>query len=389
MNERASTISLLKALTPMGGGGGPARRWPGLLLLIITLATLWAGLDPKGYRFRNEVVWLDGRPGLRFGKFGRVHTAPLLDAATAADLSQAGFTLTLAIDPAPDPQGAFRVIACFHAEDSASQFIIGQWREFVIVMNGDDYDNTRRLPRVTTDTSLFADRPLMLAIVTTINGTSLYLNGERVAANARLQLTLPAKPAMGRLVLGNSVNASQPWKGEITSFELLARPLTTKEVQARYRSWRAGETQTPDLSVPALLAFNFSETRGNTIQNLGSLAEPLAIPPRLYALGARALAWDPPLGASPQSLQLDIVLNFVGFLPIGFAFALALRTTRTAPWGAILLTTLAGISLSLVIELAQAWIPSRDSSLRDLLLNTAGAPIGAFFAVRVRNRFAF
>lgn len=373
----------------MGSGGGSTRRWPGWLLLIITLATLWAGLDPKGYRLRNEVEWLDDRPGLRFGKFGRVHTAPFLDAGTAADLSQAGFTLTLAIDPAPDPQGGFRVIACFHAGAPESQFIIGQWREFVIVMNGDDYDNTRRLPRVTADTSLFADRPLMLTIVTTINGTSLYLNGERVAASARLQLTLPAKPEMGRLVLGNSVDASQPWKGEITSFELLARPLTTKEVQARYRSRHAGETQTPELSVPALLYFNFSEIRGDTIQNLGSLAEPLSIPPRLHALGARALAWDPPVGASSLSLTLDIVLNFVGFMPFGFAFALVLRSARSSPTKAIALTVLAGLAVSLFIELTQAWIPSRDSSLRDLLLNTAGAPIGAFFAVQFRRRFAF
>ena len=42
-----------------------------------------------------------------------------------------------------------------------------------------------------------------------------------------------------------------------------------------------------------------------------------------------------------------------------------------------------GFALSASIELAQAWIPSRSSSLLDLLLNVAGTGVGgaAFVAV--------
>jgi len=389
VNEQTSSTALLNTLTPVANGGGSPRRRRWLLLLVVTLATLWAGLDPKGYRFRNEVEWLDGQPGLKFGKFGRAHTVPFLHEKAAASLNQSGYTLALAFDPAADDGGGFRVIAAIHAGDDRSQIVIGQWRNFVIVMNGDDYDNRRRLPRVTADTSLFADRPLMLTIATTTNGTSLYLNGERVAANARLHLTLPAKPELGRLVIGNSVNASQSWLGEISFLELLARPLTPREVQARFQNRIAGEARMPGPSAPALLSFDFSERGDSTIRNRGSLAEPLLIPARLHALGTRALAWDAPVGASSQSLTLDIVLNFVGFMPFGFALALVQQASSQPRFMTLLLTTVAGLALSLIIELTQAWIPSRDSSLRDLLLNTAGAPAGVLVAIATRKRLGF
>lgn len=73
-----------------------SKTWCRGLLLVVVLITLWAGLDPKDYRFRNEVEWLADRPGLRFGKYGRVQTEPFLIRAQAAELNRGGFTLELA-----------------------------------------------------------------------------------------------------------------------------------------------------------------------------------------------------------------------------------------------------------------------------------------------------
>lgn len=36
-----------------------------------------------------------------------------------------------------------------------------------------------------------------------------------------------------------------------------------------------------------------------------------------------------------------------------------------------------GVALSLAVELTQAWLPTRDSSMADLIANTAGAGMGA------------
>ena len=151
---------------------GPWRWMP---LVAVTLIMLWAGLDPKGYRFRNEVDWNEGRAGVRFGRFGRVETAPFLSLERAAALNRDGYALEVELDPAPDPHGGFRVLASFHSGSDATQLIVVMWRSQLIVMNGDDYNNKRRLPRITADTSKFPKGPLLLTINSTTNGTSLYL----------------------------------------------------------------------------------------------------------------------------------------------------------------------------------------------------------------------
>jgi len=363
----------------------PAGRWRWFLLVLVTIATLWAGLDPKGYRFRNEVEWLEGRAGLRFGKFGRVHTEPFIDQSMATALNRDGFTLRMTIDPAVVSHGGFRTIACFHSVDAGSQLVVGQWRDFVIVMNGDDYNNKRRWPRVTADVSMFAQRPLMLEVVSTPHGTGLFLNGELVETNSRLHLKLPATPDPGRLVLGNSVNASQPWTGEINFLELLARPLTADEIRARDQNARVSVQLVADPGARPWLRFRFDEPGGNTVRNHGALAATLSIPGPLHALGTRALAWAPESGLPGRALALDIALNFLGFLPFGAAVALVLMSTRRSSLRVIVVAVLSGMLLSLVIELTQAWLPSRDSSLRDLLLNTVGTPFGAAGVVLIRR----
>jgi hypothetical protein len=347
------------------------------LLLVVVFITLWAGLDPKDYRFRNEVDWLPERPGLRFGKYGRVQTEPFLVRAQAEELNRTGFTLELAFKPAPISGGGFQVLASFHSGDDASQLVVGQWRDQLIVMNGDDFAHRRRLPRVTADTSLFEPGALWLTITTTTNGTRLYLNGEQVAANSKLHLKLPGDSHPARLVLGNSVHTSQSWTGELSFFALQPQPLTNRQIEQRFKNWLTKVEPPADSAPPPLLLFRFDEGGGSMIRNHGSIPEPLTIPPRPHALGARALAQDLTGDFPDQSLALDVALNFTGFLPFGVAFALVSRTQRGGWFKILIVTTLAGCGLSLFIELGQAWMPSRDSSLRDLVLNTAGAAVGA------------
>jgi len=353
-------------------------------LVAVTLIMLWAGLDPTGYRFRNEVDWIEGRAGVRFGRFGRMETEPFLSREQAAALNQGGFAMELALDPEPDPHGNLRVLASFHSSIDASQLVLCQWGEYLVVMNGDDYDHSRRLPRVTVDTSASPEGPLMLTINSTPEGTSIYLNGEVAATNANLHLMLPSEPEPGRLVLGNSVSASQPWPGVISFFSLLPRPLTAREVELRSRT-RGGPS---DSTAGELLLYGFEEAGGRTIRNHGSLAAPLTIPSQLHALGRRFLQVSIASSTPRYSLVLDTVVNFIGFMPFGAAVAIVFRSHHGSRRRSIFVAALLGFVLSLTIELTQAWMPSRNSSLWDLLLNTAGAPCGAWFWLAGRQRLS-
>lgn len=72
----------------------------------------------------------------------------------------------------------------------------------------------------------------------------------------------------------------------------------------------------------------------------------------------------------------DLAVNVLGYVPLGFVLVPALPR-RLSVLAAILLATLLGALLSLSIETAQNFLPSRISSNVDLGCNALGALIGA------------
>lgn len=85
----------------------------------------------------------------------------------------------------------------------------------------------------------------------------------------------------------------------------------------------------------------------------------------------RAISWQ-------RAGRGDIFNNLLLYAPFGFCAALVLEA-RTGRTGALAGALVLGVSLSLLLELLQASVPGRVSSLRDLALNGAGALAGAAF----------
>lgn len=75
----------------------------------------------------------------------------------------------------------------------------------------------------------------------------------------------------------------------------------------------------------------------------------------------------------------DVVLNIVAYLPLGAMLFASLRA-RLSPAAAYLAATLLAGLLSVALESAQMFLPSRIASNLDVLTNTLGAAIGAFGA---------
>lgn len=76
----------------------------------------------------------------------------------------------------------------------------------------------------------------------------------------------------------------------------------------------------------------------------------------------------------------DIILNFVIYLPLGLTAFLALRRRASRSFAALIAIAL-GYLLSVSMELLQVYVPGRDPSLLDVLMNTLGAAAGAGFAL--------
>ena len=108
---------------------------------------------------------------------------------------------------------------------------------------------------------------------------------------------------------------------------------------------------------------------------IGLLLPLLLMPiPRLHA-HPRAYLREFPVEI--RALAKDVVLNVLVFVPLGWLLTQALgRRPIPAPWVIGIVTCFAAI-LSLTVETTQYFIPSRYSSIVDVLANTAGAFFGA------------
>jgi hypothetical protein len=126
---------------------------------------------------------------------------------------------------------------------------------------------------------------------------------------------------------------------------------------------------------PKFAIYPFDEGRGPVIHNRGNVGSSLDIPDRLRAL-------DPILLEIPSRRDFlnvsDVAVNVLGFVPFGGLLVIYLKNSRA--WSnpkAVITTILLGFLVSLVIELLQVFLPTRDSSLLDLINNILGSGIGA------------
>jgi VanZ family protein len=79
----------------------------------------------------------------------------------------------------------------------------------------------------------------------------------------------------------------------------------------------------------------------------------------------------------------DVMVNIVGYMPLGALFVLALHPAVRGMW-AVLVAAIGGLLVSGTMEVVQNYLPSRVPSNLDLLTNAggclAGALVGAWFA---------
>ena len=82
----------------------------------------------------------------------------------------------------------------------------------------------------------------------------------------------------------------------------------------------------------------------------------------------------------PRYTIADVVLNLLGYLPLGLLLTLTAMAWIAPRWAA-LSATVVGTCISLVLEAAQSFLPQRVPSNLDLLSNGLGAMAGALIAV--------
>jgi hypothetical protein len=350
-------------------------KWLIGLSVVFLFIILAAGLKPRGFRHANNVSWIKDQAGIRFGRLGIAFTNPFNDSSPAKFSGIDDFSLEIALKPAGYRGHRFKFILALHSGKDSEQLVIGQWLSWFIVMNGDDYAYRRKTKRISVKAANAVSASPTARFVTITSGkggTRIYLDGEHLRTQKDLLLKIPPG-GNARLLLGNSVYGRHPWQGDIYGLALYRHTITSREAADHFQRWAKDRSFSYAEDGNAFALYLFDEKAGPAALDHAGGNRHLEIPPRMQVLEKRFLA--PPWKGIRfnRSYIADMIINYFGFIPFGFIFfATLIRFGETFEKHGAFITVAFCFSVSLALEIIQAWMPSRSSHMLDLLLNTLG-----------------
>jgi len=351
-------------------------KWLIGLSVVLLLILLAAGLKPRGFGLANKVSWIKGQAGIRFSKFGIAFTNPFKDSSPANFSGTDDFSLEIALKPASYRGRRFKFILALHSGEDSEQLVMGQWRSWFVVMNGDDYAYKKKIKRLSVDAASPSPTTRFVTVTSGKEGTRIYLDGEYLRSQKDLMLKIPPG-GNARLLLGNSVYGRHPWQGDIYGLALYRHTITSREAAVHFQRWAEDRSFSYAEDGKAFALYLFDEKAGTAALDHAGGNLHLEIPSRMQVLEKKVLA--PPwqgFGFN-RSFIADMMINLFGFIPFGFIlFATSIRFGETFEKHGVLITVVFCFSVSLTLEIIQAWIPSRSSHMLDLLLNTLGGWVG-------------
>jgi len=345
------------------------KRYLTILTFVVLAIILFFGLRPLTWPNINHAEWSPGSGGLMFHAPGFAYVDDLHTLHGKG--SSPEFSICLGVSSTKQLPG-FRPILMLHDGSDETQLTIAQWETSIIVMNGDDYSYRRKLPRISSGDILIDGKPRYIGITTGIEGTHLFDNGTPIAEKKGLSLRIPNHAEKLRLILGNSIYGNHSWEGTLHNLAIYGKQLSPEEMAITCKQdGRTAEEDHP------LLLFTFQEGSGTMVQDRSGNNQPLLLPSRPMALKQTFLAPPWPYFILSKTLITDIIINLLGFIPLGATFYARLRLSSAfSGWFPARATMILCFAISLAIELAQGWLPNRSSSLLDLFLNTLGAALG-------------
>jgi VanZ family protein len=344
------------------------RRTMGVLCLCTLATILVAGLWPF-HAPENDVAWLAQENGLRLGVHGTLVSA----GAFGAQGNNGSGSFEIWIEPAR-PKGRSTILAFADSGPTPAPVMLQQSRDKLIIQrrNTDD-QGTARTAEMVIAGALSEGTRRLVTVTLGPHTTSVYLDGV-LAKMSEIQGSSTGTLS-GRLVLGNSVTASDSWSGEIMGLAIYGQELTQQRVLQSYQDWSQYHRPVPGEDEQPRAVYLFGERDGKVAGNPLDRSTDLIIPARYLVLQSPFLEMPWRHYHTTWSYWADAAVNVAGFIPFGYllvAFFSTVRATTAVAVAAVVL----GFLTSLTIESLQAYLPTRDSGVNDLITNTIGTLLG-------------
>lgn len=339
----------------------------GAVLVVILVAGLW----PFNPWPKNEVSWLGNENGLGFGGKGGIllSAGPLIPGNPQAE--GAAGTLELGLQPARD-YNQNPILTLFRAEN-LDQFRVRQYFDLLVV---DRKTRDRESPvKIGIDHVFQRGKQVFITITSGDKGTAVYIDG--VLADSSQQLRLTRKDLSGRLVIGTSTLDYETWAGQIRGLAVSDRTLNASEVLRHYQMWTGGEARNMTASTGVRALYLFDEHEGRIAHDHLFSGTDLVIPKAFKIMHKQFLEMPWVSFRLDRSYWKDVIINIAGFVPLGFFFYAYFSLSAPGFESRIALRTIfLGGAISILIEVLQFYLPTRDSSLTDIITNTLGTALG-------------
>jgi VanZ family protein len=367
-----------------------------LTCVLVVTAIIIVGLWPFNFFPSNGTNWVGKEKGLRFSHFGIAYSKDSLFLSPLSSTIEAFHPISIEIllKPYEETDGYIACIAVLsHNLLEAPSLTVGQWRSFFLIRTPRQANPaTEEFDEIGVKDALRTGQQRFLTFTAGRTGAIIYVDGAK-AKDFPSHRLLPDQnqETSFRVVLGNDIAGKSPWHGEVLGLAIYERELTPNEVCLHYAHWRAGNYSGLTEERGVVGVYTFDERSGPSVHNRVANSGHLRIPERFRALKPTVLA------APGRGIRLklpfvqDVVVNILGFVPLGY---LLMGCLLSLPGGSNLrrrwmgwVVVALGAGLSLLIEVLQMYLPTRDSSLMDVISNTTGTALGVLLFRLMSDRW--
>jgi VanZ family protein len=289
-----------------------------------------------------------------------------------AALEDNSCSLQIWLEPSRVDSGTGGMILAFYSRKSkVAPFALRQWRGGLPLAH--ERQSGSGKTEVYFGNVLSSQKPVLVTITSGEAGTATYAGGRLVKRVANFAIS--NQDLSGQFVLGNSPTTAYSWSGQLKGLAIYDRELSAAEVSQSSVDWTKGSRLDSANDEGAAARYLFDEGNGNLVRNQVDASTNLLIPERFFVLYPEFL--EPPWDEYRPGWRYwkNIAVNVVGFIPLGFVLYAYLSEVRQAKHPAALTIAL-GFAVSLTIEVLQAFLPTRDSGMTDLVTNTFGTALG-------------
>jgi hypothetical protein len=354
--------------TLMDAGAGALGSICGLVLCGILIVGLWPFHSPK-----NDVAWLPEGNGLTLGRHGSMVSSGAFESRESTVDPSCSIELWLH----PAKVWTFGTILAFYQPNSFRVSLALRQSLSDLEVLVDRQDDGRSHVYIHDvffrgGCAACGQTPLFITITSGTQGTVAYVDGREFVRFPTYHVR--KEDLTGKLLVGNTPGGTHEWSGELSALAIYNQELKPQEILQQYESWTTRKVSALRKSGQAVAVYPFNEGTGSVAHNQVDRTTDLLIPKKFFAVHEKFLTWPWNEFYPALSYWKDVAVNISGFIPFGFLFCAyfgSMRKSRPA-----LVTVILGFVVSLTIETAQAFLPTRNSGLTDVITNTVGTALG-------------